>query len=177
MDIRIRPYLLADAADVFAAVKESTAELAPWMPWCHPGYSIDDSRSWLQLQTVAFERGDAYEFAITSADGSYLGGCGLNQIDRANNRANLGYWVRTTAARRGVATSAVLALRDWGFEKTTLIRLEIVVAVGNAASRRVAEKSGAVLEGVLRDRLVLHGSAHDAVMFSLTRSASAPRAL
>lgn len=171
MNVRIRPYVTADDADVFAAVKESSAALSPWMPWCHPGYSIDDSRSWLLLQTSAFERGEAFEFAITAADGSYLGGCGLNQIDRANNRANLGYWVRTSAARRGVATAAVLALRDWGFERTSLIRLEIVIAVGNAASRRVAEKSGAVLEGVLHDRLLLHGTAHDAVMFSLTRRA------
>jgi RimJ/RimL family protein N-acetyltransferase len=160
---------VADAAAVFAAVTESMAELTPWMPWCHPGYSIHESYSWLQLQTAAFDRGDAYEFAITTADGAYLGGCGLNQIDRANNRANLGYWVRTSAARRGVATSAVVALRDWGFARTSLIRLEIVIAVENAASRRVAEKSGALLEGVLRDRLVLEGSAHDAAMFSITR--------
>jgi RimJ/RimL family protein N-acetyltransferase len=139
------------------------------MPWCHPEYSIMESRSWLDVQVPAFEAGTAFEFAIVSTRGHYLGGCGLNQIDKANNRANLGYWVRSTAARRGAATAAVRSIRKWAFENTNLVRLEIVVATGNAASHRVAEKAGAVREGVLRRRLLLHGVAHDATMFSFTR--------
>jgi RimJ/RimL family protein N-acetyltransferase len=63
----------------------------------------------------------------------------------------------------------VLAVRDWGFRHTDLIRLEIVIAAGNVRSQRVAIKSGATFEGTLRDRLLLHGAAHDAVMFSFTR--------
>ena len=116
-----------------------------------------------------FEQGTAFEFAIVSADGGYLGGCGLNQIDKTNCRANLGYWVRSSATRLGVATTAVRAIRDWAFDRTGLIRLEIVIAVGNFASHRVAEKAGAIREGILRRRLVLHGVAHDATMFSFTR--------
>ena len=88
-DVRIRPYELADASAVFDAARESLAELQPWMPWCHPAYSIDESRSWLETQVPAFREGTTFEFAIVSADGRFLGGCGLNQIDTANQRANL----------------------------------------------------------------------------------------
>jgi len=172
LDVRIRPYAVEDAWTVWTAVRESTAALQPWMPWCHPEYSIDDSLSWLAVQVQAFERRSAFEFAIVSADGAYLGACGLNQIDEANHRANLGYWVRTSASKRGVATCAVGLLRDWAFRNTGLIRLEIVVAVGNVASHRVAEKCGARREGVLRHRLMLHGAVHDATMFSLTRDSN-----
>jgi RimJ/RimL family protein N-acetyltransferase len=169
MDVRIRPYRLDDAALVFEAARESLAELQPWMPWCHPKYSIEESRAWLEAQAPALEQGTAFEFAIVSADGSYLGGCGLNRIDKENRRANLGYWVRTTAAGRGVATAAVRLLRDWGFQNTDLIRLEILIAAGNVASHRVAEKSGATREGTLRSRLLLHGTPHDATLFSFVR--------
>lgn len=144
------------------------AELQPWMPWCHASYSAEDSRGWLAVQVPAFEARSAFEFAIVSGD-HYLGGCGLNQIDTLNRRANLGYWVRTSVARQGVATAAVLALRDWAFASTDLVRLEIVVVEGNLASHRVAERAGATREGVLRRRIVLHGTARDATMFSLTR--------
>jgi RimJ/RimL family protein N-acetyltransferase len=167
--VRIRPYRLDDAPVVWTAVRESLAELQPWMPWCHPGYSIDESRLWLEAQVPAFERGTAFEFAIESADQEYLGGCGLNQIDAANHRANLGYWVRTSAARRGIATQAVCSIRDWAFQHTTLLRLEVVVAVENTRSDRVAVKAGATREGVLKNRLLLHGAVHDATMFSFTR--------
>jgi ribosomal-protein-serine acetyltransferase len=169
MTIRIRRYSVDDAAAVVEAVRESLRELEPWMPWCHPGYSIGESRTWLENQVAAFDAGTAFEFAIVSNDGRYLGGCGLNQIDAMNNRANLGYWVRSAATRRGTASAAVRAVREWAFETTTLIRLEIVIAAGNLASHRVAEKTGAVREGTLNRRLMLHGTAHDATMFAFTR--------
>lgn len=170
-DIRIRPYKLDDARAVLEAARESLAELQPWMPWCYPGYSIEESRAWLTDQVPAFQARTAFEFAIVSGDGRFLGGCGLNQIDAGNGRANLGYWVRSTATRQGVATASVELVRDWGFRNTSLVRLEIVIAIGNVASYRVAEKSGAAREGILRSRLILHGVPHDATMFSFTRDA------
>jgi ribosomal-protein-serine acetyltransferase len=172
--ILIRPYALADASEVWEAARESLAELQLWMPWCHPGYSIEESRSWLEAQVPAFQHGTSFEFAIVSPDGHYLGGCGLNQIDQANNRANLGYWVRSSATGRGIATTAVQRLRHWGFEHTALVRLEVVIAIGNLASHRVAEKAGAVREGTLRGRLLLHGTLHDATMFSFVRTERTP---
>jgi RimJ/RimL family protein N-acetyltransferase len=41
------------------------------------------------------------------------------------------------------------------------------VAIENKASQGVAVKAGAMREGILRNRLLLHGKIHDAVMFSL----------
>jgi RimJ/RimL family protein N-acetyltransferase/N-acetylglutamate synthase-like GNAT family acetyltransferase len=166
--IAIRPYALDDASTVLTAVRESIARMHPWMPWCHPDYSLAESQSWLDEQVPAFAAETAFEFAIVSADGGYLGGCGLNQIDVRNRRANLGYWVRSSAAGRGVATAAARSLHDWAVRHTDLVRLEIVVAVGNLPSRRVAEKLGARREGLLRDRLLLADGYHDALMFSLT---------
>jgi hypothetical protein len=46
-------------------------------------------------------------------------------------------------------------------------RIEIVVATDNHKSQKVAEKVGAVREGVLRRRLMVRQNIYDAVMFSL----------
>ena len=168
-DILIRPYRVDDAAAVTEAAHESVPEVQPWMPWCHPALTVDDSRAWLLLQVTAFERGEAYEFAIVSAAGRLIGGCGINQIDRENRRANIGYWVRTSATRRGAATAALGLVRDFAFGRTNLVRLELVIACDNAASLRVAEKAGAWREGILRRRLLLHGVHHDATILSIVR--------
>jgi len=48
-----------------------------------------------------------------------------------------------------------------------LLRIEIVAAVDNIPSQRVAEKAGARREGVLRNRLFINGESLDAVLFSL----------
>jgi hypothetical protein len=44
------------------------AELQSWMPWCHPGYSIDDSPSWLDRDWAIQHNGavlDATMFSFT----------------------------------------------------------------------------------------------------------------
>jgi RimJ/RimL family protein N-acetyltransferase len=69
----------------------------------------------------------------------------------------------------GVAPAAVRLLRDWAFANTDLARLELVMAVENTRSARVAEKAGANFEGVLRARLRLHGRTHDARLYAFTR--------
>jgi RimJ/RimL family protein N-acetyltransferase len=167
--VSIRPYEVADTVAVYNAVKESTADLQPFMPWARSDLTERDQRAWLEAQVAAFRAGTAYEFAIVGPDDRYLGACGINQIDSANKRANLAYWVRSSATRCGVATAAVRQLAEWTFANTDLIRLDILVSVENVASLRVAERVGAVREGLLRKRLLLHGRSHDAVLFSLVR--------
>ena len=164
---QIQPYMLGDALAVWEAAQESAKEIQPWMPWCHDEYSVDESREWIAVQIQALQDDTAFEFAIVGRDDQYLDGCELNQIDTTNKRANLGYWVRSSITRRGVATAAVGLLREWGSQHTDLIRLELVIAAGNLASQRVAEKAGAECEGTLRQRLWLYGTAHDARMCAL----------
>lgn len=165
----IRPYQQGDAEHLHAAAIESVSEVFPWLGWCHPRYSLDEAREWVTAQQDLAKQGLAFAFAIWS-EGQYLGGCGINQVNRANRFANLGYWVRTSAMGRGVAPAAVRLVADFAFRETEIIRLEIVCAIGNVRSQRVAEKVGAVREGVLRNRIFLPSGPSDAVMFGLLRS-------
>ena len=167
--ISLRPYRIEDAPAVHEAALSSVAEIRPFGPWCHPDLTIEEIRAWVEAQVQAFEARTAFELAILAEDGRYLGSCALNQIDSANRRANLGYWVRSSDTGRGVATAAIRQIVRWAFENTDLIRLELIISTKNAASLRTAEKAGAVREGILRKRLLLHGIAHDAVVFSFVR--------
>jgi RimJ/RimL family protein N-acetyltransferase len=71
--------------------------------------------------------------------------------------ANLGYWVRTSETGRGIASKATRLVAQFGFAELGLQRIEILAAVGNVASQRVAEKAGAVRECVARKRLLING--------------------
>lgn len=68
-----------------------------------------------------------------------------------------------------MATAATRLLARWGFAHTKLNRLELIISTKNLASLRVATKAGAVREGTLRSRLLLHGETHDAEVFSFIR--------
>jgi RimJ/RimL family protein N-acetyltransferase len=169
--ILIRPLQTDDIVPSYEAVRESIAEISQWMDWCSSDYSMEDAATWVNSCVAAWSNGTEYEFAIIDAkNGRFVGACGLNNFDTQNNWANLGYWVRSSETRRGVATSATLLVARFGLEELKLNRVEIFVAAGNVASLRVAEKAGATREGLLRSSLVIHSKVHDAVMFSLIQS-------
>ncbi len=169
LEIRIRPYRQSDAGALYEAVRESIDEVRPWLEWCHPDYSIDESRTWIDHCIEARAAGNEYNFAIVDAEDVLLGGCGLNRLQHDHRIANLGYWVRTSAIGRGVATTATRQLADFAFRETALNRLEIVASTRNIGSQRVAERAGARREAIVRSRLFLHGEAHDAAQFAFVR--------
>jgi ribosomal-protein-serine acetyltransferase len=166
--VSLRPYRKSDIEETYPAVRESLAELSPWLPFAHENYSSKESRDWIKQRPEEWKKGNAYEFVIIDAkDGSHLGGCGINQIDYNNSSANLGYWIRSSRAGHGAAPAAARLLAAWGLSTLRLKRVEIVVATGNTRSQRVAEKAGAKREGILRNRITVRDKIYDAVMFSL----------
>jgi RimJ/RimL family protein N-acetyltransferase len=168
MGVRLRPMAAEDAPELHAAIHESLAEVNPWLPNLHGGLTLDDVRAFAATTAQEWANGTSYHQVIVGEpEGRLLGGIGLTQINRTHLFANVYYWVRTSAAGRGAASQAVRQLAPWAFTHVGLVRLEILMATGNTASRRAAEKAGAVLEARLRSRLVMHGVAHDAYMYSL----------
>ncbi len=111
--VSIRPYREDDVQPLFDAVRESVAEAYPWLPWCRPEYTLEDSRTWVSSRAEAWEKGEEYAFVITDDQG----GPGLNQIRKQDRFGNLGYWVRTSCTGQGVATRAVRLLARFGFEE------------------------------------------------------------
>ena len=166
--IMLHPYQVSDIDSLYEAARESTSEMFEWMPWCHPDYSIEESRIWIESQPDRWEKGKEYNFAIFyNTGGLYLGGCGLSIIDGEISVANLGYWVRTSQATKGIATTATLLLTRFAFNELRLNRVEFTIAVDNQASLRVVEKIGAIKEGILRNRVTKNNIPCDAVVFSL----------
>lgn len=168
--ILIRPYREDDVQPLYDAVIESRSELSRWLPWAHQEYSIHDSDAWVHSRAMAWRNAEEYSFVITDAeDRTFLGGVGLNRLDLANKTGNLGWWVRSSATCRGVATAAARHCVRFGFDTLELNRIEIICAIENAPSVRVADKLNAQREGVLHARLEVLGTAQNAVLFAIIR--------
>ena len=164
----IRPFRSADGPAFVAAALESLPTVGAWMPWCHGGYSVDEANAWFANCDKNLEQKAAYDVGIFSADeGAFLGGVSINQLNRQHNFGNIGYWVRQSRQRQGVASRAVQTIAEFGFRDLKLTRLEIVVSEENVASRRVAEKVGAVFECFARNRLFVRGEPRPAALYSL----------
>ena len=79
--------------------------------------------------------------------------------------AHIGYWIDRSYAGRGYTTQAVNLLTEYGFSVLALHRIEINLRPENAASRRVAEKAGYVLEGERPRYLHIDGDWRDHLSF------------
>ncbi len=122
--VKIRRYYADDIPLLFEAARESTSEMLDWLSWCHPNYTVEESRSFVLSCETAWKQKTQFAFAVFDANSNlFLGGVGLNQFNRNHNFANLGYWVRSSQTGRGVATAAAILAAQYGFEDLGLYRI------------------------------------------------------
>jgi ribosomal-protein-alanine N-acetyltransferase len=115
-------------------------------------YTEADADWWIsRVQTATKENGVATSLAIRGASGFLIGGIGFDQFKIGqDHKAELGYWLAKPFWGKGVTTSAVHAVCQWGFSDLGLKRIHAHVFEGNMGSQRVLEKNGFQLEGKLR---------------------------
>lgn len=114
---------------------------------------------WLDQVPQPYTRADALAyiggigestFAVTDAEtGRILGSIGV-RFSETGDVGEIGYWLRSDARGRGVMTRALLLAARWAFDECGAARVQLRADIENVASRRVAEKAGFQLEGVLR---------------------------
>jgi RimJ/RimL family protein N-acetyltransferase len=128
-----------------------------------PGYA----RTWLARYEQGRRDGTREAFAIVEGDEARVLGVALAvHINREEQSVELGYVVAPSARGRGVATDALRLLTEWAFSELDALRIELWIDVLNEPSKRVAQRSGYVREGVLRSVYFKQGRRHDFEIWS-----------
>ncbi|QTF08502.1 GNAT family N-acetyltransferase [Brenneria izadpanahii] len=164
----IRPCNTDDVSQLVDAVQESVETVGRWLSWCNAEYGAAQSTQWVMQCKHHIQAGVAFDFGIfNKTSGKLLGAIGINNIQPMYQMGNIGYWVRQSAQRQGIALEAVETIIPFGFRQLGLTRLEIVAGEHNYPSRRIAENAGARFEGIARNRLIVGNRLIDAAMYSL----------
>ena len=163
----------ADHADaLWASVTVSIAQLRLWMPWAiDPHHS--DTMAFAMAAEKQWDAGSSWNFTIVEND-DVIGSVGLDNHDAAVNACNLGYWLRTDRAGRGLMTEAAARVVTFGWDDIGLHRIELRAARANAASARIAEKLGFRREGLLRDGSRGADGYHDTYLYALLSTDARP---
>ena len=150
----LRPPRTGDGLALFEAVGESILDLRRFLaslPWVAAEQSIEVSEAFCRNGESNFvARKDLPFLLIEKATGDIVGAAGLHRIVWATPKVEVGYWGRTSKQRRGFVTEAVTALVGYAFEHVRAERIELITDEENTASRKVAERCGFSLEGILR---------------------------
>lgn len=164
MRIQIRPWRLSDAADLARAISNPKIlqNLRDGLPY---PYTEEDGRDFISAMLAA-EKNDTFAFAVT-ADGRVAGSIGVFRQQNIHSRtAELGYYLAEEYWGKGIMTQAVKLLCGHVFSNSDILRIFAEPFAHNAASRRVLEKAGFTLEGILRQNAVKGGRVVDMAMYS-----------
>jgi ribosomal-protein-serine acetyltransferase len=129
-----------------AAINESKTELRRFMPWATETHSLADTEAYIARSVEQWDTGEAFNYAIFLDDagddaGRVVGSCGL-MARMGPGVLEIGYWVHTAVAGRGIATAVASALAAEGLLVPGIERVAIRHDVANLASGRVAAKAG-----------------------------------
>lgn len=169
MNIHLRPFAMQDASAFSTAVNESLDTLLPWMVWAHANYSEQDAREWFAFTHIQRSKDEADEFGIYDEEGQLLGGAGLRYPRDNASLCAIGYWVRSSQQRKGIARQAVRFLTERAFQRRDINTIEILAAETNLASRAVANASGAEFIDMRYGLIVLDSGPVNTAIYHLRR--------
>lgn len=130
----------------------------------HHPYTLEHAHEWIGRHAGASPQ---TQFAIV-VDAEPVGGVGLALgKDIWRRSAEIGYWLAEPYWGRGIATEAVRAVAGYAFDTFDIAHVWAGIFEENAASRRVLEKAGFVLEGRLRQHVTKGDVTMDDLIFGL----------
>ncbi len=161
-----------DGRAVNEAVRESIAELRPWMPWARVVPSLAESETFVRESALRFRNSEELPLLLfRKADGLYIGGSGMHNIAWDVPRFEIGYWVRTSLVGQGYVTEAVNGITALAFDKLGAVRVEIRCDARNQRSAAVARRAGYTLEARLHsDSRDNDGNLRDTLIFARLRA-------
>jgi len=137
--VRLRPWRPDDVDAVLAACQDP--EIQRWTGVPSP-YLREHSSGYLERVAAEREAGTSLAFLAVDEEGALLGNFSVMELDRRPGYGEIGYWVAKDARGKGVATRAVVLLRDYAASELGLELIELIIHEGNTLSKRVAERTG-----------------------------------
>jgi RimJ/RimL family protein N-acetyltransferase len=133
-----------------------------------PAWGDQDEARFRDWYSTRHQQPDRLDLAVVDrASGGCVGEVVLNDWNEPNNSCSFRTVFGPRGRDRGLGTEAARLILGHGFERLHLHRIELLVYAFNPRARRVYDKVGFVLEGVLRDALRWDGEWVDGTVMSI----------
>lgn len=156
------------ADGLWEATQASLPELLVYMAWA-PQASSENSRAYAERTEKRFNEMLDWGFTIFH-HGEVAGSIALMNYEALFHVAEIGYWIRSDLAGRGLGVEAARAVCEFGFDNIGLHRIELRAWTENPASVRIAEKLGFTREGLLREAGWAQAGYQDMYIYGLLAS-------
>ena len=135
------------------------------LSFSHP-YFEKDAQAWIEMSNTGFEAKTNYIFAIYRHMAEFIGGIGLH-LDKAHNKAEIGYWIGEPFWNQGFASEAGKAVIEFGFKELSINKIFAVHFLFNPASEKVLKKIGMRKEAKLKHHYLKNGNYEDVNQYAV----------
>jgi len=95
---------------------------------------------------------------------------GFHRILPIDARAEIGYWIGESFQGNGILTKSMPKFLQYGFDALAINRVELLTLSTHHRSISLANRTGFIQEGILKQYYFMHGAHHDAYIYSLLKS-------
>jgi RimJ/RimL family protein N-acetyltransferase len=161
-------------SDIPAIFEGAQDPLIPIFTRIPSNYSMANAEFYVRERSPnAFANQTELQLALeygNGGDAKFAGAFSFHSMDLREHVGEIGYWLCAPMRGKGIGSSATKLLTQFGFESIGFERIEAVVNVENIASRKLLEKSGYTLEGIMRKKSRKEdGTQIDMALYAATR--------
>lgn len=166
MEITLEKWKKEDAYDLMKICNETDRTyLSNRLPY---PYTEENADWWLNM--VSEKEGKNGIFRSVRVDGEIVGNITVEQKEDVFVKdAELGYLLLPRMWSRGIMSEAVRRICEIAFKELDIVRITGQVYELNAASRRILEKNGFELEGILKKAVFKEGKIWNLCVYGKTK--------
>lgn len=166
MEITLEKWKKEDAYDLMRICNETDRTyLSNRLPY---PYTEENADWWLNM--VSEKEGKRGIFRSVRVDGEIVGNITVEQKEDVFVKdVELGYLLLPRMWSRGIMSEAVRRICEIAFKELDIVRITGQVYEPNAASRRILEKNGFELEGILKKAVFKEGKIWNLCVYGKTK--------
>lgn len=157
------------AKELFTLIDKNREHLGKWLSFPEKTNQVEDTVKFIERSLNRFSEHNGYWAGIWH-QGEMAGSIGFLYMDRDARKTEIGYWLGSGFAGKGIATKAVTTMVNHAFYDLNLNKVEINVATENHKSRAIPERLRFTQEGIIRHFENLNGVYLDRVIYGILKS-------
>lgn len=149
-------------------VCEQRDYLSQWLVWPAHADSEGFFESFVKKSLNDYAEGKSLTCAMVF-QGNVVGNISFNVISYELKKVEIGYWLSNEHQGKGIVTKSVSKLIAYAFSQLKMEVVQISAAIDNTQSRKVCDRLGFKLNGVITNSENLNGRIVDHAVYSINR--------
>ena len=168
--IKLQPFSLAGAEELFALVNENRTYLRKTLPWLDTNTELVHTQNFLNETLEKIQKGESGMAYFITIEDKIVGVIDTHHIEHDKNMFQVGYWLAEKYQGRGIITDACNQVLEEMFARGFSLA-EIRCAVNNPKSCAIAERLGFEEKDTLLKESKMYGEMVDMRVWHLENKA------